>query len=203
MPSKLFFLPGALGRMDYWLPAAELIRHPAEKLHFGWPGFGPTPAEPDVKGIEDVVEKVVAELDVPCALIAQSMGGVIAIQAALARPDLVTHLILAGTSGGMDVTGLGAEDWRTSVRNDYPTLPDWFLNYHEDLTERLPELHMPVLLLWGDADPISPVKVGEKLASCLPHADLQIVAGADHDMAYTHAARVAAFIDQHLSSTNS
>ena len=199
MPPKLFFLPGALGRMDFWLPAAELIRHPAEKLHFGWPGFGPTPAEPDVKGIDDLVDKVVAELDVSCALIAQSMGGVIAIHAALARPDLVTHLVLVATSGGMDVTGLGAEDWRTSVRNDYPALPDWFLNYHEDLTERLSELHMPVLLLWGDADPISPEKVGEKLASCLPHANLQIVADAAHDLAYTHAAQVATLIDRHLA----
>jgi pimeloyl-ACP methyl ester carboxylesterase len=129
------------------------------------------------------------------------MGGVIAIQVALARPDLVTHLILAETSGGIDVTGLGAQDWRPFVRNDYPALPDWFLNYHEDLTERLPELDMPTLLLWGDADPISPVKVGQKLAACLRHSELQIIEGADHDLAYTHAAQVAALIDQHLEST--
>ncbi|WP_308495392.1 alpha/beta fold hydrolase [Duganella aceris] len=81
--------------------AAELIRHPAEKIHFGWPGFGPTPATPDVQGIDDLVNKVIAELDVPCALIAQSMGGIIAIRVALARPDLVTHLVLAETSGGI------------------------------------------------------------------------------------------------------
>lgn len=202
MPSKLFFLPGALGRMDFWVPAAELIRHPAEKIHFGWPGFGPTPADPDVKGIDDLVDKVIAALDAPCALIAQSMGGVIAIQAALARPDLVTHLILAATSGGIDVAGLGAQDWRPSVRNDYPALPDWFLDYHADLAQRLAELQMPVLLLWGDSDSISPVKVGQKLAACLPRSDLSIFEGADHDLAYTHAAQVAALIDRHLSSSS-
>jgi pimeloyl-ACP methyl ester carboxylesterase len=202
MTSKLLFLPGALGRTDFWVPAAELIRYPAKQIHFGWPGFGPTPAEPDVNGIDDLVDKLIAALDAPCALIAQSMGGIIAIRAALARPDLVTHLILAETSGGLDMTGLGAQDWRAFVRTDYPALPDWFLDYDEDLTERLAELHMPVLLLWGDADPISPVKVGEKLASCLPHADLHIVEGADHDLAYTHAAEVAALIDRHLGSAN-
>ncbi|GGY08012.1 hypothetical protein GCM10007386_43110 [Pseudoduganella dura] len=78
------------------------------------------------------------------------MGGVIAIRVALARPDLVTHLILAATSGGMDVTGLGAEDWRPFVRSDHPALPGWFLDDREDLTERLSELRMPVLLLWGE-----------------------------------------------------
>ena len=200
MPSKLLFLPGALGRMDFWRPAAELIRNQAEKIHIGWPGFGPTPAEPDVNGIDDLVAKVVNQLDSPCALIAQSMGGVVAIRAALARPEHVTHLILAATSGGLDSADLGAEDWRIFVKKDFPTLPDWFLSYHEDLTEQLSKLRMPVLLLWGDADPISPVKVGEKLAKHFSHAHLEIFEGADHDLAHTHAAAVATLIDQHLST---
>ena len=199
-PSKLLFLPGALGRMDFWLPAAELVRHPAEKLHIGWPGFGPTPAVPGVDGIDDLVAMVVNEIDGPCALIAQSMGGVVAIRAALARPEHVTHLVLAATSGGLDIAGLGAQDWRELVRKDFPTLPDWFLNDHEDLTGQLPDLRMPVLLLWGDADPISPVAVGEQLARHLPRARLQIFKGADHDLAYAHAAQVAALVDQHLNT---
>lgn len=201
MPTKLFFLPGALGRMDFWIPAATLIRHPSEKIHFGWPGFGPTPVDPDVNGIDDLVDKVIAALDSPSALIAQSMGGTIALRVALARPDMVTHLVLAGTSGGIDVTGLGVEDWRPFVRNDYPTLPDWFLDYHEDLTDRLHQISMPTLLLWGDGDPISPVKVGEKLSACLPHSELHVIKGADHDLGFTHALQVAALVDCLLGSS--
>lgn len=201
MTTKLFFLPGALGRMDFWLPAAALVRHPAEKIYFGWPGFGPTPSDPGVAGIDDLVNKVIAALDGPSGLIAQSMGGIIALRVALARPDLVTHLILTATSGGIDISGLGAQDWRPFVRSDYPTLPNWFLNYDEDLTDRLHQIRIPTLLLWGDSDPISPVKVGEKLAGRLPHSELHIIEGADHDLAYTHAPQVAALIDRHLSST--
>lgn len=199
MTSKLFFLPGALGRMDFWLPAAEAIRHPAQKIHVGWPGFGATPADPEVNGIDDLVDRVIDAIDAPSALIAQSMGGVIAIRAALARPDLVTHLVLAATSGGMDTAALGAQDWRAFVRSEHPALPDWFLNDHEDLTARLPELRMPALLLWGDADPISPVRVGDQLAAQLPHAHLHVFAGADHDLAFTHARDVAGLIDRHLT----
>lgn len=201
MPKKLVFLPGALGRMDFWLPAAALIRHPAEKIHFGWPGFGPTPPDPDVTGIDDLVNKVIATLNVPSALIAQSMGGTIALRVALAVPDMVTHLVLAETSGGMDMTGLGAEDWRPFVRNDYPALPGWFLDYHEDLTERLPQINMPTLLLWGDADPISPVNVGKKLAAFLQHSELHVIEGADHDLGYSHAPQVAVLIDRLLGSS--
>ena len=200
MPSKLLFLPGALGRMDFWLPAADLLRHPAQRRHMGWPGFGPTPADPGVNGIDDLVAMVVDEMDGPCALIAQSMGGVVAIRAALARPEHVTHLVLAATSGGMDIAGLGAQDWREMVRKDFPALPDWFLNDHADLTPQLSALRMPVLLLWGDADPISPVAVGKQLARHLPHASLHVFNGADHDLAYTHAAAVAALIARHLNA---
>ena len=200
LPSKLLFLPGALGRMDFWLPAAELVCHPAQKLHIGWPGFGPTPAAPGVNGIDDLVAMVVNQLDGPCALVAQSMGGVVAIRAALARPEQVTHLVLAATSGGMDIAGLGAQDWRELVRKDFPTLPDWFLNDHADLSGQLSALGMPVLLLWGDNDPISPVAVGEQLARHLPQAHLHVIEGADHDLAYTHAEEVALLIDQHLNA---
>jgi pimeloyl-ACP methyl ester carboxylesterase len=123
MPTKLFFLPGAPGRMEVWIPAAALIRHPAEMIHSGWPGFARTPPNPEVNGIDNLVDKVIAALNAPFALIAQSMGGTIALRVALARPDLVTHLILAETSGGIDVTEFGAEDWRPFVRNNYPELP--------------------------------------------------------------------------------
>ena len=198
MPSKLFFLPGALGRMDFWVPAADLVRTPAEKIHVGWPGFGPTPAEPGVNGIDDLVDRLVAQMDAPCALIAQSMGGVVAIKAALAKPARVTHLVLVATSGGLDAAALGAADWRAFVRNEHPALPDWFLTYHEDLAGQLARLDMPVLLLWADADPISPVAIGEALQARLPRAGLHVFTGADHDLAYTHAAQVAACIDRHL-----
>jgi len=202
MPLKLFFLPGALGRMDFWMPAADLIRTPAEKIHVGWPGFGPTPAEPGVNGIGDLVDRMVAQLDVPSALIAQSMGGVVAIKAALARPALVTHLVLVAASGGLDTAALGAADWREFVRNEHPALPAWFLDYREDLSAQLSRIDIPVLLLWGDADPITPVRVGQQLAAHLPRADLHIVEGADHDLAYTHAALAAARIDRHLDASN-
>lgn len=201
MPAKLIFLPGALGRMDFWIPVATLINHSSEKIHFGWPGFGPTPSDPDTNGIDDLVGRVIAAMDRPSALIAQSMGGTIALRVALDRPDLVTHLILAEMSGGIDITGLGAEDWRPFVRDNYPALPDWFLNYDEDLTDRLYQINMPTMLLWGDADPISPVEVGEKLAACLPHAELHIIEGADHDMGFTHAPQVAVLIDRLLGSS--
>jgi pimeloyl-ACP methyl ester carboxylesterase len=164
----------------------------------GWPGFGPTPAHPAFQSFDDLVADVVRRIDRPTALIAQSMGGAVALRAALARPDLVTHLVLAATSGGLDVGSLGAVDWRAGFLVANPTLPTWFTTHREDLSAQVPSITAPALLLWGDTDPISPVAVGQRLVSLLPRAQLQVVAGGGHDLARVFAGQVAPWIDAHL-----
>lgn len=198
-PSKLFFLPGALGRTEFWHPAAGLLACPAPQVHVTWPGFSGVPPDPGIQGIDDLASRLLADIDRPSALIAQSMGGVVAMLAALRRPELVTHLVLSVTSGGMDLSEFDGEDWRPTTRAAHPALPDWFTSYREDLTPRLRGLQIPTLLLWGDADPISPVKVGERLATVLPQAGLHVIPGGDHSLGCTCAGLVAPLIDRHLS----
>jgi len=57
-----------------------------------------------------------------------------------------------------------------------------------------------VLLLWGDADPISPVAAGHRLAELIPNATLLIVEGGTHDLVSDHAAELAPHIDRHLQT---
>jgi pimeloyl-ACP methyl ester carboxylesterase len=200
-PSRLLFLPGALGRTEFWHPAARLLAYPAQQLHLTWPGFSGIPPDPTIRKLDDLAARVVASIDRPTALVAQSMGGVVAMLAALRRPELVTHLVLSVTSGGMRMDDIDAEDWRPAVRAANPGLPDWFIGYQEDLTPRLAALRIPTLLLWGDADPISPVKAGQRLATVLPQATLHVIPGGGHDVACAFAADVAPLIDRHLSGT--
>jgi pimeloyl-ACP methyl ester carboxylesterase len=197
-PSRLLFLPGALGRTEFWQPAADLLAYPAQKVHVSWPGFNGVPRDPDIRKLDDLATRLLARIDRPSALIAQSMGGVVAMLAALRQPELVTHLVLSATSGGMRMDAFDAQDWRPAVRAANPGLPDWFLSHQEDLTPRLAALRIPTLLLWGDADPISPVKAGERLASVLPCAELHVIPGGEHDLACSHASVVAPLIDRHL-----
>lgn len=199
MPSQILFLPGALGRTQLWEPVANLLAYRAHKEHVSWPGFSSIPSNPLVNGIDDLVQMVAAKVDQPTALIAQSMGGAIAVRVALEKPELVTHLILAATSGDIDVAVLGGKDWRPSFLASNPQLPRWFSDYQEDLSAKLPTIHIPTLLLWGDSDPISPFRVGEHLASLLPSARLYVVEAGDHDLAETHATEVALLIDEFLA----
>jgi pimeloyl-ACP methyl ester carboxylesterase len=196
---KLIFLPGAGGSARFWQPVSDLLAHPVQRKLLGWPGFGETPADPRVRGIEDLVARVVDELDRPCALIAQSMGGLIALKAAAKRPDHVTHLVLAATSGGVDMADLQAQDWRPAFEAANPSSPRWFSDYREDVSQIVRGLRAPTLLLWGDADSISPLSVAERLRKLLPHSRLHVIPGGGHDFANQLAPLVATYIDEHLA----
>src|SRR5262249_10311417 len=118
--TKILFLPGSGASPDFWKPAGE--RLPAEwpKTNLGWPGLGPQPHDPAVKGLDDLIAMVVAKMDAPVDLVAQSMGGVIAVRIALAHPQLVRRLVLTVTSGGVDMAAFGATDWRVDYRKTFP-----------------------------------------------------------------------------------
>ncbi len=94
LADTLFFLPGASGNTNFWKPVADGLRHRGQRRFLTWPGFGGVPSDPTVNGINDLVARVVASISGPVDLLAQSMGGVIAIRAALQKPDLVKHLVL-------------------------------------------------------------------------------------------------------------
>ena len=49
-----------------------------------------------------------------------------------------------------------------------------------DISPRLGELTMPVLLLWGEDDALVPVAVGRKLAGALPNAQFHLLPACGH-----------------------
>lgn len=196
--AKILFLPGAGASPDFWKPVGA--RLPAEwpKHYFGWPGLGHQPHDPAITGVGDLIKLVAAKMDEPVDLVAQSMGGVIAARIALAQPTLVRRLVLCVTSGGVDMAGLGAADWRADYRNSFPNAAAWITSMGASPGLPVERISAPTLLIWGDADPISPVAVGRHLEARIPNAHLEVVAGGDHDLAATHPELVAALIARHL-----
>jgi pimeloyl-ACP methyl ester carboxylesterase len=58
----------------------------------------------------------------------------------------------------------------------------------------------PTLLLWSDADPLSPASVGRALAARIPNARLVTIAGGAHGFANERPDEVAAAIRAHLEA---
>lgn len=201
-PARLIFLPGVGGNPAFWRAASGAITLPAERTLLGWPWFGLAPGAdmpPNTADcMQDLVDAVTLHMDRPCALIAQSMGGVVAVLAALQRPEYLTHLVLVATSGGVPIDDLRPHDWRPDFMRSNPAFPAWMARERWNLAPQLASVRAPTLLLWGDADAISPVAVGERLQGLLPCAQLQVLPGGAHDLAQTHAEAVAGHISHHL-----
>ncbi len=192
----LVFLPGASGSTEFWQPLIELLSANYTVQIIAYPGFGAEPAQAGIYNFASLSEYVLEQIQKDSVLIAQSMGGVFAIQAALKKPHLIKGMVLIATSGGIDLSSFNVEDWRTA----YTILnyPDWFATAQLDYSAHLSQIKKKVLLLWGDADQISPVAVGEYLNQQFDDSYLQVIHGGDHLFAETHAKDVAPLIRQYL-----
>jgi pimeloyl-ACP methyl ester carboxylesterase len=51
---------------------------------------------------------------------------------------------------------------------------------HADTRDLLPKIHVPTLLVWGDADVRSPMTVAHQMRDAIPGARLAVIAGAGH-----------------------
>jgi pimeloyl-ACP methyl ester carboxylesterase len=199
-PAKLLFLPGAGGDPAFWHPVGALLPDAWAKTYLGWPGLGDQAHDPTVRGLDDLVGRAADALDAPSAVIAQSMGGIVAVRLALEHPQRISHLVLVATSGGVDVARLGAADWRADYRRTFPSAAPWILDARADHTADMTRIATPTLLIWGDCDPISPVAIGAHLESLLPRAQLVVVPRGTHALAMEHAATVATLIRDHLEA---
>ncbi|KAF5308452.1 hypothetical protein FQR65_LT18137 [Abscondita terminalis] len=107
------------------------------------------------------------------------MGGIFAVQAALQKPEWVKGLVLVATSGGINLAPFHVADWREDYRQTF-AVPSWFMDHRSYLDDVLTQISCPVLLIWGDSDPISPVK-------------------GEHDLAHVFADQVAGWVEDFLS----
>ncbi|MDH1408580.1 alpha/beta hydrolase [Acinetobacter johnsonii] len=195
---NLIFLPGASGNTAFWQPIIQRLPQDDSTMVVAYPSFGGYPDEMNVQSFESLQDDVLNQIQQPSVVIAQSMGGIFAVQAALQKAEQVQALVLVATSGGIDLSPFQVVDWRVDYQQSF-TVPDWFIQHQSDLTDSLERIQCPVLLIWGDADPISPVAVGQALHRQIPHAELHIVSQGQHDLAYVHAEHVAQLIQNFLT----
>ncbi len=143
-------------------------------------------------------------------LVGHSMGGAIAIQAALNKVPGIEALILVGTGARLKISsaildGIGGRykefapelvEWMMSpetspdLRDDVlkdvlSTRPETYLADFRacngfDVMDRLGEIRVPTLVVNGDADRLTPLKYGQYLATNIPGAVLKILHGTGH-----------------------
>jgi len=198
---KILFLPGVGGDPTFWQPVADRLPTDWHKTLLGWPGLGDQPPAPDVNGWDDLYRLVEQRIDGTVAIVAQSMGGALAMRAALAHPKSVSHLVLTATSGGIDLTRFHPMDWRDDYRRSHPRVPAWAYERRPGHDADLRGLRIPTLLIWATRDPISPLAIGRHLEALLPLARLVELDDHGHMFGRDRPDDVAPLIRAHLEQS--
>jgi pimeloyl-ACP methyl ester carboxylesterase len=228
----LVCIHGAGGTHSHWGYQLRDLSSVASVYALDLPGHGRSPL-PGRANIAEYCAAMLALLDAlgleRAWLAGHSMGGAIALSAALTRPERVAGLALVGSGARLRVApaildGLAgdyAATVRLIVRSSYaPGTPDDLLARAEadyarcdpqvyrndflacdgfDLRARLGELACPVAVVCGDADRMTPPRYSQELCDGIAGARLTIVAGAGHMAPIERPAAVSAALRELLS----
>jgi pimeloyl-ACP methyl ester carboxylesterase len=138
-----------------------------------------------------------SSFDEPVHLVGNSMGGHIAIHLAASRPDLVRSLVLVDATGipfevapGAHIENLAMpRGWRTFLlilaRDLFRAGPTaialaFARLLRDDARPLLKTLTLPLLLVWGETDPLVPLTYARQILELVPHAKLRVISRAGH-----------------------
>jgi pimeloyl-ACP methyl ester carboxylesterase len=65
---------------------------------------------------------------------------------------------------------------------------------------KMDTLKMPVLILWGDQDVLTPLNIGEQMHDAMPQSVLQVVHGCGHLAPVVCSSRVSSAMVQFLQA---
>jgi pimeloyl-ACP methyl ester carboxylesterase len=122
---------GAGASSAIWALTMSRLARVVRTVALDLPGHGASPRPHDaasltIAGYRDAVRAFTETLALgPAVLVGHSMGGMVAIEAALARPDSVKGLVLCGTAPRLPVR----EDLLALIREDHARVPEWMAEH--------------------------------------------------------------------------
>lgn len=224
---RIVLIHGSGCSADSWRYQVDGLSREYEVVAPDLPGRGGSdPAsEPSIEGYAATVRRVIQRSGRRRVFLAgHSMGGAVALQMALAYPELLKGLILVGTSAYLDALALTPDIllWAVAVmphkfkgmffssqvtdealaiaRGDVrrcsleTVLGDFAACRTYDFRGRLKGLSLPTLILCGDEDLITPVRHSKRLHKEIPGSTLEVIEKAGHMVTLESPQRVNAAI---------
>jgi pimeloyl-ACP methyl ester carboxylesterase len=117
--------------------------------------------------------------------------------AAMEAASTTVGSLVPGTSDPSIV--LHTELLRTTIL-DTPTRIAALATMLDNLGPAIASVRAPSWILWGQRDRVASLRAGKLLAARLPHAQLKVLEGADHDPMSSDSAAVVSFVVQALAT---
>lgn len=207
---------------SYLLPTADLLSPEYRTFVPNLPGYGRSIHPERVFSISDLAESVIHFMDSVgidnATLIGNSMGCIVAIEAARIAPERIDRLVLVSPAGGKynrpifkGVAQLALDGLRESPRMFTIAAPDYLrfglINagrlfwqmIHYPTVDRFRETQTETLVIVGERDPlVSEQRIAEGTEV---NERIQIVRidGAAHAINYSHPAKLAGLVRQFLN----
>jgi len=205
----LLFLHGWRSEGKVWQEIMEKLPE-YNRYALDLPGFGSSqvPQTFTLQNYAEIIDEFIKKLNLKrVILIGHSFGGRVAIKLAAQAPAYLEKIVLvdsAGVRAGSAIKtlkmaiakiakpffslpflnpvrrkiyfALGSEDYIAT-----PQLRQTFLNIiNEDLTQLLPKINQPALLVWGKNDKDTPLTQARIMEQKVPGSQLVILLGAGH-----------------------
>ncbi len=181
------------------------------------PGFGDSPEPGSVTGIEQTARNLAEFIDTRAprrvVLVGHSMGTQIVTQLAADRPELVAGLVLIAPTINrhertarmqawrmvQDLAGEGAKVLFLGLLEYVKTSPLWFVNklrlmLAHRLEDVCPRVSIPVLVLRGETDKVSPRDWTREVARAFPRGRVGEIPGRGHEAIIKSPQPVASMI---------
>ncbi len=215
---------GSGGGHRVWEPLGARL---AGSVALELPGHPDGEALRDIADIGRAMAEALERVPPPRALVGHSLGGAAALEVARTRPELVEGLVVVASGARLpvpehamariredfaaerdrllagfadDPAAAGARAAREAIDACGPDVleADYAACRSVDLRGRLGGVRVPVLVVAGGDDPLTPPWMSEELARELPHANMVVIPGARHlpmaDVPATLSGLVAAYL---------
>jgi pimeloyl-ACP methyl ester carboxylesterase len=221
----LVLIHGLSGSRRWWRYNLRVLEAVRQVYVVELVGFGRVRRRQRSVGVQDAAELVSEWLDAldlrGAALIGHSMGGQIALRAAAMQPERVTRLVLAASSGLLHsawwrvaaqlplamrrgrlkfVPTILADSARAGLPNLIRSSRDLL---QDDVTDILPSIVQPTLVIWGEYDVLLPREQGRAISAGIAKSKFVLLRGAGHvpmvDTPYDFNHEVVTFLNEDAS----
>lgn len=225
--SPLVLVPGLACSHLYFGPVQRALAEHFEVWAYDPPGHGYSRAPMGAyTKLGELSDHLAAWLEAAqlaeVVLFGHSQGAEIAVDLAARRPHLVSSLVLCAPTGIPEYPSIAGQILnlaRDALREPASLAPlvlqsylwagtyrAWRLLCDQLHHQSVPNLHRikaPVLLVTGSRDPIIRPRLAAVMAEMVPDSRWIEVQGGAHAVHYSHAARVAAVVQQFVSQAES
>jgi pimeloyl-ACP methyl ester carboxylesterase len=170
-----------MGEMDHWESALETLGRFCHPIALELPIFDAGLVDVSVPGLADYVRRFMETLELPPSVVGgNSLGGHVALELALSHPGWVTGLILTGSSGLFERTFTRRVPHRPTAGYVRSRMEEIVEAKHHNVEERLGDIRVPTLIVWGKEDRITPPEVAERFHTHIPGSHLVYLPNCGH-----------------------